>query len=51
MTNNEQELLSIIRNSDSPSNAIVTATKIILSFLTQHESSAGQVPAVLQAHA
>ena len=39
MTDNELELLYIIRTSDSPEEALEIATKTIISFLEQHESS------------
>lgn len=39
MTDNEKELLRIIRGSDNPTKAIEVATKIILEFLKQDEPS------------
>jgi hypothetical protein len=48
MTENEKELIRIIRENDNPEQALMTATVIILDFLKQHESSEGQVPACLQ---
>lgn len=39
MTNNERELLKLIRENDNPEQALMTATNIIISFLKQHESS------------
>lgn len=39
MTEREQELLTLIRDSDDPEKALCTAVDIILSYLTQHESS------------
>lgn len=38
MTNNELELLNIIRESDNPEQAIMIAIDVILSYLEQHES-------------
>lgn len=38
MTNNELELLNIIRESDNPEHAIMIAIDVILSYLEQHES-------------
>ena len=38
MTDKEKELIGLIRESDDPEQAIVTAVEIILSFLKQHES-------------
>lgn len=37
MTNNEIELLELIRNSDNPEQAIVTAVEIILSYISNPE--------------
>ena len=51
MTENEKELIKIIRENDNPEQALMTATVIILGFLKQHESSEVQAPAFLQAHA
>lgn len=48
MTDNEKELLNIIRENDNPEQAIVTAVETILSFLKRHESSVGQVSVGLQ---
>lgn len=39
MTNNEIELLNVIRESDNPEQAILVAIDVILSYLEQHESS------------
>ena len=51
MTENEKELISIIRENDNPEQALMTATVIILGFLKQHESSEAASSACLQAHA
>jgi hypothetical protein len=40
MTNNEKELLKIIRENDNPTRALMTATLIVLGYLKQHGSSA-----------
>ena len=48
MTDNEKELISIIRENDNPEQAIATAVETILSFLKQHESSEAQVAVGLQ---
>ena len=45
MTENEKELLELIRNSDAPEKAFEIALKIILEFLEQDESSQSQQPA------
>ena len=48
MTDNEKELIQIIRENDNPEQAIVTAVETILSFLKQHESSEVQAAVALQ---
>ena len=48
MTENEKELIKLIRENDNPEQALMTATVIILGFLKQHESSEAQVPAYPQ---
>lgn len=49
MTDNEQELINLIRGNDNPEQALMTATAIILDFLKQHESSEAREPVCLQA--
>ena len=49
MTENEKELINIIRENDNPEQALMTAAVIILGFLKQHESSEVQAPVYLQA--
>ena len=49
MTDNEKELIRMIRENDNPEQALMTATVIILGFLKQHESFAVQAPVCLQA--
>ena len=44
MTQNEIELIKMIRNNANPEQAILTATVIMIAFLKQPESSAAQVP-------
>ena len=39
MTENERELIKMIRENDKPEEALMTASLIILGFLKQHESS------------
>ena len=39
MTENERQLINIIRNNENPEQALITATAIILDFLTQRGSS------------
>ena len=51
MTENEKELIKLIRENDNPEQALMTATVIILGFLKQHESSEAASSACLQAHA
>ena len=48
MTENEKELIKIIRENDNPEQALVTAVETILSYLKQHESSVEQAAAVLR---
>lgn len=47
MTENEKELLTIIRESENPEQAMTIAVDIILAFLMQHESSQLPCAAVL----
>lgn len=51
MTENERELINMIRENDNPEKALMTASLIILGFLKQLESSEGQVVAALREHA
>ena len=39
MSNNEIELINMIRENDNPEQALMAATLVILGFLKQHESS------------
>ena len=48
MTENEKQLIDLIRENDKPEQAIMTATAIILDFLKQLGSSEAQAAAVLQ---
>ena len=48
MTDNEKELINIIRDTDNPGQALLTAAVIVLGYLRQHESSVTQESAVLQ---
>jgi hypothetical protein len=50
MSENQKELISIIRENDKPEQALMTAATIILGFLKLHESSVEQVSVGLQAH-
>lgn len=45
MSENETELLEIIRESDNPGQAVLIAIETILEYLTQHGSSEGQAAA------
>ena len=47
MTNNEKELIDIIRENDNPASALMTATLIVLGFLKQHGSSEEPIAAGL----
>ena len=48
MTENELELIKIIRENDNPEEAVKVFAAIILDFLKQHESSEGQAAVYLQ---
>ena len=50
MTDNEKELIRIIRENDNPEQALMTATAIILDFLKQHGSFEVQAVAAPRAH-
>lgn len=47
-TANEQKLINLIRNSDCPEQAIITAATIIINYLRQSESSEAPSAACLQ---
>lgn len=51
MTNNEIQLIQMIRDSSNPEEALVKATLIILEFLKQHGSSEVQAADSLREHA
>ena len=51
MTNNEKELIRIIRENDNPEQAMLIAVETILSFLEQHESCQEPNLACLQVQA
>lgn len=48
MTDNEKELINIIRENDNPERALMAAAVIILGFLKQHGSSQESSVADLQ---
>ena len=48
MTENEKQLIDLIRENENSEQAIITATAIIIDFLKQHESSEGQAAACLR---
>ena len=48
MTENELELIRLIRENDKPEEALMTAAVIILGYLKQHESSEAPSAAYLQ---
>ena len=48
MTENEMELIKLIRENDNPGQALMAAALIILGHLKQHESSEEQAVADLQ---
>ena len=39
ITENEKQLIDLIRENDNPEDAIMIATAVIVDFLKQHESS------------
>ena len=49
MSENEIELIKMIRENDNPGQALMTATLIVLGYLKQHGSSEEQAAADLQA--
>lgn len=49
MTENEKELIKMIRENDNPEQALMTAAVIILGYLKQRESSVVQASVGLQA--
>lgn len=51
MTTNEKKLINIIRESDDPAAAIMTASVVILGYLKQLESCSEQDHADLSEHA
>ena len=48
MTDNEKELINMIRETDTPGQALLTAAVIVLGYLRQHESSVTQESADLR---
>ena len=48
MTDNEKELINMIRDTDNPGQALMTAAVIVLGYLKQHESFVTQESADLQ---
>lgn len=50
MTENEKELIRLIRENDNSEQALMTAAVIILGFLKQHESFEVQAPVCLQVY-
>jgi hypothetical protein len=48
MTENEKELIKIIRENDNPGQALMSAAVIVLGYLKQHESSVAQESADLR---
>ena len=51
MTDNEKELIKMIRENDNWEQALMTAAVIIVGFLKQHGSSEVQAPVCLQVRA
>lgn len=48
MTDNGRELINVIRESEDPEQALITATAIILAFLKQLESNSKPIVACLR---
>lgn len=48
MTDNEKDLINIIRENDNPQAALATAVETILLYLKRHESSQEQAAADLR---
>lgn len=48
MSENQSELIELIRENDCPEQALMTAALIIVGFLKQRESSVGQAFVGLQ---
>jgi hypothetical protein len=48
MTNNEMELLKMIRENDNPIQALMTAIVIVQGYLKQHGLDSAQDPACLR---
>lgn len=51
LSENEKELIGLIREHDNPGQALMTAATVILGYLKQLESSEEPVFGVLQEHA
>ena len=47
MSENNIELIKLVRENDNPEQALLTATLVILDYLKQHESSEEQVAVCL----
>ena len=50
MSENQSELIALIRENDKPDQALMTAALIIVGYLKQHESSVERVSVGLQVH-
>ena len=48
MTENEKELIKLIRENDNPARALMTATLIVLGFLKQNAESSDKAVADLR---
>lgn len=48
MSNNEMELITLIRENDNPVQALMTAIIIVQGYLKQHGLDSAQVPADLR---
>ena len=50
MSENQIELIELIRENDNPTQALMASALIIIGFLKQHESSVVQASVGLQVH-
>ena len=50
MTENQKELIALIRENDNPAQAFMTAMVIVMGYLKQLESSVEQASVGLQVH-
>ena len=49
MTDNEKELIALVREHDHPEQALITALIVVLDYLKQHGSATEPIVAALRA--